>query len=146
MTLKATASLTLGFVVTLTACDRIQDFRNEVTHWQWQRRERAFHTDMDQIAQDTKGVYRLDYALSDSWLSSLLDTRHKFRAIQGGRFDMSPWLQDNGVEASLTASAIFDPAKREIVVINTGPNIAVIVEGIIAPLRPHRYRLISPAP
>ena len=140
--MKPAATLAVGAVMTLTACDRIQDARIDVDHWRWERRERAFHADMDRIAKDTHQAYQLDYVISDHWLPSLLDTRPHFRSIQNGQFDMAPWLRENGIEATAIASAVFDPEKRKITIIDIGPNIALI-ETIIEPLRPDRYHAIK---
>ena len=139
--MKPAATLALGVVMTLTACDRIQVARSEVDHWRWQQRERAYEADMDRIAKDTHQVYQLDYVLSDNWLPAFLDTRPRFRSIQNGQFDMTPWLRENGIEATAITSAIFDPEKRKITITDTGANIALIAT-IIEPLRPNRYHLV----
>ena len=129
-------------MMAMTACDRIQNVRIEADHWRWERRERAFHEDMDRIAKDTQGIYQLDYVVTDQWLPALLATKHRYRAIENGRFDLSPWLQDNGIKATAISSALFDPAKRKITIIDTGSNVALI-ETIIEPMRPSQYRAIK---
>ncbi len=139
MTTQPAAIFALGFVMLLTACDRIEHVRIEVDYWRWNRRERKFQADMERITKDTHGAYQFDYVITDSWMSSFVTSEPEFRALQNGQFDMVPWLH---IEPSPITSAIFDPAKRKITVIDTGPNIAFI-ETLIEPLRPTRYRAIK---
>ena len=140
--MKPATTFALVFMATLTACDRIENVRIDVDHWRWERRERAFHADMDRIGKDTHQAYQLDYVVTDQWLPAFIATQPSFRAIKNGQFDMAPWLQSNGVEPTAIASAVFDPNKRKITIIDTGPNIALI-EVLIEPLRPDRYRSIK---
>ena len=139
--MKPAVFLALGFVMTLTACDYIRG-----QWWDWrerafERRERAFRADMDRISKDTQRAYQLDYVLSHH-LQAMLDTRTRFRALQNGQFDMLPWLRENGLEATPISRAIFDPEKRKITIIDTGPNISLI-EWMMEPLRPDSYHAIK---
>jgi hypothetical protein len=140
--MKLAGIFALGFVMLLPACDRIESARIDVQYWRSDRRERRFHEDMERIAHDTHGAYQLDYVITDDWMPNFVTGEPEFHALQNGQFDMIPWLQKSGVEPSPIASAIFDPAKRKVTIIDTGPNIAAI-EVLIEPLRPTRYRAIK---
>ena len=140
--IKPAFTLPLAFAAILTACDRLEDVRIRVDRWRWERRERLFYADMDRIAKDTQGTYQLVYVITDDWLPALMADQPHFRAIQNGKFDMAPWLLENGVEANQLASAVFDPTNRKITIIDTGPNIALI-ESMIEPFRPDGYQAIK---
>jgi hypothetical protein len=140
--MKPAAVFALGFVMLLPACDRIEKVRIDVAYWRWERRERAFQVDMKRMANDTQGAYQFDYVITDDWMPNFVTGEPEYRALQNGQFDMTPFLHKSGVEPSPIASAIFDPAKRKVTIIDTGPNIALI-ETLIEPLRPTRYRAIK---
>lgn len=126
-------------VLTLTACDRVRDIRIDIDRRLYLRREQAFHEDMEKIASDKQRAYRLDFILTPRWLSVLIDMQPQFRAMQNGQFDMSPWVRQSRVESTAIASAIFDPDKRTMIIIDSGPNIAVI-ESLLEPMRPNHYQ------
>jgi len=140
--MKPLAILAVSFALTLTACDRIEIIRTEVDHWVWMRRERAFQADMDRISKDTQGVYQLDYILTNEGVASFRRDEHNFHGLPHGRFDITPWLRNAGVEPVEEASAIFDPSNCTLTVIDTGSNIALI-ESLIEPFRPVSYRRVK---
>lgn len=141
----AFCALFASAVIGLVACAPINQIRDNVQHGLSQHHERAFQSDVTRMAKDTKHTYQLDYVVTDEWMSAMLATIPKFRAMEELKFDMTPWLQSNGAKPNPTASAVFDSDKRTITIIDTGPN-AALIEGVIEPMRPTHYSRVKTPP
>jgi hypothetical protein len=89
-------------------------------------------------------LYSLEYSLTKSNMRMFTDReldemRSHFRKLGPGRYDVSPWLESQGLHSMPNSSAVLNLQNRTLVFVNSGENI-MFIEGLFRPLRPERYK------